>query len=162
VKSKIKKKVKILQKFLKDDWKLFGGLNAIFAFGFGLYGYTSTITLDHLHFYLTTPFLTYFILGFAWKLTFKKKNDYSLSELLVIVLTFVPLVHFLTYLILVYFHLISENIAPNEYSYFNSYGSFLYYFIASFTFTFVSIYKLYFSTLAIPMIIGILINKNKT
>lgn len=154
-----KKTDNIIKAIFNEDWKLFGILNALFAIPIGIYGYTFSFAATHFHFYLTAPILTFFILGYAWKVAFKKKGNFTISSLIAVVLISVPLIHFLAYLILIYFDLISENLAPTEYSSFYSIGSFVYFFIAAIPFALVSIYKLYFSTLIIPFVIGILINK---
>lgn len=162
MKTESNNKVKKYPAFLNEEWKLFGGINAIFAFAFGVYGYTISFNATHFHFYLTAPILTYYILGYTWKFAIKKNRSFIL-QLIAVILIFVPLIHYLAYLILIYFDLIYCNFTISKKGMMNySIGSFTYFFVVAFPFAFYSIYKLYFSTFIIPFAIGFLIKKLKT
>lgn len=144
---------------LNAKWKLFGTLNGLIAFYYGIFGSTVSFAATHFRFYLIAPLLTYLLLGYAWKWTFKKEGDFAISYLIALVLVLVPIIHYLSYLVLIYFNLIAENIDPTEYSTYNTSGDFLYFFVAAFAFTVGSIYELYFTTLLIPIAIGVLVHR---
>lgn len=149
-----------LYNLLQTDWKLFGFVNAIIAFAYGIYGYLALPILDY-HFYLVAPPLTYFILGYAWKWTFQTKNDYSPKYLIALVLILVPLIHYLSYTILTYYDLLDNILFPGPYSN-ASIKEFIYLPVINIPIVFYIIYKLYFSTLLIPVVIGIWVQKRFT
>lgn len=144
-----------------EDWKLFGGLNAILAVFVGVYGSTFSYAASKFPFYIPAPIFTFFILGFAWKFTLQKKGEVTIFSLTAMVLTLVPLLHFLSYLSLVYFELLHANFFPTEYHTHYSTADFIFFFGAAILFTPISIYKLFFLTLILPFSIGIWILRKK-
>lgn len=96
----------------KDRLK-YGWLSALFAFMFGIYGYTLSFAGEHIYFFIPAPIAAFIVNYLLWHWTFKTKSDFKMGNVVSIGIIGVPVIHYFTFLLMGFGRIICYRLTGN-------------------------------------------------
>ncbi len=143
----------------EKDWFKYGLASSVFAFLVGLYGFTVSIAAEHIYFFVPAPIAAFIVSGLMWKWTFKKKDDYKVGNVISVGLIGIPIIHYLTFVLMGLGRIICYYLTGNCTDYTGKPDNILYVMSSSIIQSLITIYKLGIITLPSGILIGLYIMK---
>lgn len=149
-----------LKRTSEKDWFRYAILSSLLAFLVGIYGYTVSIAGEHIYFFVPAPIAAFLISGLIWKWTFKQKDDYKVGNVISVGLIGVPIIHYLTFVLIGLVRYICYHLTGNCTDYAGKPDSITYILTSSIFQSLISIYKIGVLTVPSGILIGLFIMKN--
>ncbi|MBK8874611.1 MAG: hypothetical protein IPN13_12080 [Bacteroidetes bacterium] len=125
------------------------------AFLVGIYGYTVSIAGEHIYFFVPAPIAAFIVSGLMWKWTFKQKDDYKVGNVISMGLIGVPIIHYLTFVLMGLGRFICYYLTGKCTDYSGKHESIIFVMSISIIQSLISIYKIGILTVPSGILIGL-------